>query len=161
MILVVDSSSLIALARIGRLGLISDVAREIHIPASVFEEVAALSDERVGGPELRRAPWLRVERVVDGNAVERLCRRLGRGEAESIVLARELSADYVVLDDAAARRAAAEEGVAVIGLLGLLLHAKDRGVIAAVKPLLDELKAAGFHLGDSLYYELLRQVGEA
>jgi predicted nucleic acid-binding protein len=53
---------------------------------------------------VRRASWIRVGHVVDRDAVERLRGQLGRGEAESIVLARELSADYLILDDAAARR---------------------------------------------------------
>lgn len=57
--------------------------------------------------------------------------------------------------------AADGESVRVIGLLGLLVHAKDRGMIAALKPLLDELKTTGFYFGDSLYHELLRRVGEA
>jgi predicted nucleic acid-binding protein len=82
-------------------------------------------------------------------------------EAESIVLARQLSADFLVLDDAAARRAAKTEGARVIGLLGLLVHARERGTIAELKPLLSELKASGFYIGESLYQALLRRVGEA
>lgn len=160
MILVLDSSSLIALSRIGRLDLIHELAGEVHIPAAVSEEVGEHSDQRVGRAEVRRAPWIRVGRVTDEKAVELLRGRLGRGEAESIVLARELQADFVVLDDAAARRAAIEERLPVIGLLGLLVHAKERGTIAALKPLLEELKATGFYVGDSLYQDLLRRVGE-
>jgi predicted nucleic acid-binding protein len=160
-ILVFDSSSLIALARVGRLDLIRGFAEEVHVPTAVFDEVAAQGEGRVGSSELRLASWIRVGRAADQRAVEHLRGRLGRGEAESIVLARELSADFVVLDDATARRAAEREGVHVVGLLGLLVHAKERGMIPALKPLLDELRDAGFHVADSLYRGLLRRVGEA
>lgn len=97
----------------------------------------------------------------DRDEVERLCVRLGRGEAESIILARELGADFVVLDDATARRVAQSAGARVSGLLGLLILAKERGLIAELKPLLDELKTSGFYIGDSLYQELLHQLGES
>jgi len=160
-ILVFDSSSLIAMARIGRLDLLQELAGEIHIPAAVLEEVATPGDERAGGAEVRRSSWIRVEHVADRRVVEHLRARLGRGESESIVLARELSADFLVLDDAAARRVAEGEGARVIGLLGLLVHARERGMIAKLKPLLEELKATGFYIGDSLYHDLLHRVGEA
>jgi len=160
-ILVFDSSSLIALARVGRLDLLHELAGEVHIPGAVFEEVAEHADERPGSAEVRSAPWIQVGRVLDRQAVEHLRGRLGRGEAESIVLARELEADFLVLDDAAARRVAEGEGARVIGLLGLLVHARERGMIAKLKPLLEELKATGFYIGDSLYHDLLHRVGEA
>jgi hypothetical protein len=58
-------------------------------------------------------------------------------------------------------RAARTEGARVIGLLGLLVHARERGTIAELKPLLSELKASGFYIGESLNQALLRRVGEA
>src|SRR6185436_9765540 len=70
---------------------------------------------------------------------------LDEGEAEAIVLAGELHADYLLMDEAAGRAVAIRCGLRVIGLLGLLLRAKERGMIAAVTPLLDTLeREAGF-----------------
>jgi predicted nucleic acid-binding protein len=159
-ILVFDSSSLIALGRIGRLSLVHELGGDVHVREAAFEEVAEPASERPGSAEVRSAPGIHVHRVLDREAVDRLRGRLGRGEAESIVLARQLSADFLVLDDAAARRAARTEGARVIGLLGLLVHAHERGTIAELKPLLAELKASGFYIGESLYQALLRRVGE-
>jgi hypothetical protein len=85
---------------------------------------------------------------------------VGKGEAEAIVLAGELQADVVILDDATARRVAEAEGRTVVGLLGLLLHAKLRGLVGAVRPSLDDMVAAGFFLDDSLYRSILGQAGE-
>lgn len=92
--------------------------------------------------------------------MERLRARVGRGEAEAIVLAKELAADFVVVDDAAARRVAEVEGQRAVGLVGLLIYAKHHGLVAGIKPLLDEMLAAGFYLDDARYLSILRSVGE-
>jgi predicted nucleic acid-binding protein len=76
------------------------------------------------------------------------------------VLARELQADALILDDATARRVAEAEGRNVLGLLGLLVHAKLHGLVEAVRPMLDDMLAAGFFLDDSLYRSILHQAGE-
>jgi len=102
------------------------------------------------------APWVIQHQVQDHDAVGRLTARLGRGEAEAIVLAKELPADFVVLDDATARRIAETEGCHVLGLLGLVVHAKQQGFIPAVKPTLDRIVAAGFYLDDKLYRTILK-----
>ena len=60
------------------------------------------------------------------------------------MLAHQVQADAVVLDDATARRVAVQEGCAVVGLLGLLVDGKRRGLIPAIKPLLDALREARF-----------------
>ena len=85
---------------------------------------------------------------------------MGKGEAEAIVLARELQADVLILDDATARRVAEAEGRNVVGLLGLLLHAKLHGLVGAVKPILDDMVEAGFFLDDSLYRSILSHARE-
>lgn len=86
--------------------------------------------------------------------------RIGRGEAEAIVLAQEIHADAVVLDDATARRIAEGEGCRVVGLLGLLLEGKQHGLIPSVQPLLDLMRTTGFFIGEGLYTDILRQAGE-
>lgn len=160
MILVLDASALITLARIGHLDLLRQTGDEICIPQAVYDEVAGSAPDRPGSREVTQATWLRRENVRDREAVIRLRRRLGRGEAEAIVLAGELGADAVVLDDGTARHAAEQEGRTVVGLLGLLLYHKERGIIGALKPLLDEMIAAGFFIDDALYHHILRQAGE-
>lgn len=75
-------------------------------------------------------------------------------------MTRELQADVLILDDATARRVAEAEGRNVVGLLGLLLHAKLHGLVGAVKPILDDMVEAGFFLDDSLYRSILSHAGE-
>lgn len=93
MTVVLDSSALITLARIGRLELLHQIADVIHVPAAVFEEVVQKGAGRPGSVEVAQAGWILRRDVRDVTSVERLCARVGRGEAEAIVLARELGAD--------------------------------------------------------------------
>lgn len=160
MTVVVDSSALIALARIGRLELLHRVAGAVHVPDAVFEEVVRKGAGRPGSAEIAQAGWVLRQSVRDVASVERLRARVGHGESEAIVLAKELVADLLVIDDAAARRVADAEGQQVVGLLGLLIYAKQRRLVTEVKPLLDEMLASGFFLDESRYQSILRRTGE-
>lgn len=160
MILVSDSSALIALARIRRFDLLHQVAGTVHISEAIYDEVVTAGEGRPGSAELSQAQWILRHHVQDQVGVARLRSRLGRGEAEAIVLAGELRADVLILDDAVARRAAEQEGRRVVGILGFLIYAKERGLLAVLKPVLDEMVAIGFFIDDSLYRTILQQAGE-
>jgi uncharacterized protein len=85
---------------------------------------------------------------------------LGPGESEAISLALEVGASWVILDDRPARRLAQSLGLTVIGTLGILLAAKRRGLLPAVRPCLDELIRYGFHVSADLCEQILRAAGE-
>jgi len=159
-ILVADSSALITLARIGRLQLLHVIAGVVYVPSAVFDEVVLLGAGRPGSEELADASWVVRQPVRDTASVDRFRGRLGHGESEAIVLAKELGADVLVVDDATARRVAEEEGQRVVGLPGLLINAKERGLITAIKPLLDEMLAFGFFLDTATYRSILQRAGE-
>lgn len=160
MILVLDTNPLITLARIGSLGLLRQMANQIVIPDAVYVESVSQARGRPGSIEIAQADWI-IRRQAENQAhVMRLRNRVGRGEAEAIVLAQQIRADAVVLDDATARQIAEQEGCRVIGLLGLLIDGKRRGLLSTVKPLLDAMREDGFFVGDALYAEILRQAGE-
>lgn len=160
MILVLDASPLITLARIRRLAVLSQLADTIYIPEAVYVESVTQAGNRPGSTEIAQADWI-VRRHVDHQSrVTQLRTQIGWGEAEAIVLAHQVQADAVVLDDATARRVAVQEGCAVVGLLGLLVDGKRRGLIPAIKPLIDALREARFFVADDLYAAVLRQAGE-
>ena len=160
MILVVDGSPLITLARIGSLELLHRLAIQVVVPEAVYHECVTRAHGRPGSIELAQADWIVREQVKNQDKVARLHTRVGRGEAETIVLAQEIHADAVILDDATARHMAKGEGCRVVGLLGLLLEGKQRGLIPAVQPLLDLMRTTGFFIGEALYMNILRQAGE-
>lgn len=83
------------------------------------------------------------------------------GEAEAIVLAGEVHADLILLDEARGRATAAQRGLVVMGALGTLLRAKRKGLLDEVKPLIGRLeRELGFFISPALREDVLRQAGE-
>jgi len=108
---------------------------------------------------------LRSVRFVSPQATDEVARlrstRLGAGESEAMVLALEIHADGVLMDDGPARKAAAAMGLTSLGVLGLLVRAKRQGLVGAIAPLLDRLsREIDFRVSAALREQVLRSVGE-
>jgi predicted nucleic acid-binding protein len=86
---------------------------------------------------------------------------LDPGESETLVLAKELQAELVLLDERAATRRARAIGLTVIGTLGILLLGKRAGFLETIRPSLDMLRRDGFHMSAELYDQVLQSAGEA
>ena len=123
-----NSGPLITLATIGRLALLEALFKEIAVPQAVHDEVVVHGSGEPGSAEISAAPWIRVYQVQDKLAVNLLQESLGAGESEAIVLAQELHAGLVLIDDALARRKASHIELRLTGTLGILLIAKDAGL---------------------------------
>ncbi len=126
----------------------------------VRAEVQAGGSRGIGVIELQSANWIRTVLLQDPGRAD-LLSDLDRGEAEVIALAQELKADLVILDERLARRHARRLGLTLTGTLGVLLKAKERGLVPAVGPLIDQLRQGGIRLGDALVAETLRLAGES
>lgn len=161
MIVVADSSPLIALSAIGRYELPYQLFGEILIPAAVWLELNARSTDALRA-ELLCAPWLIQKSPANHDLVRSLRQSLGAGEAEAIALSIELGASLIVIDERLGRRTAARFKLRSIGVLGLLLEAKARGMITEVRPLVEQLhERAGFRLSDDLIRRILSDCGES
>lgn len=160
MIVVADATPLIALAKIEQITLLRCLFNEICIPQAVYAEVVLAAPERTGADEVRQADWIRIVTICDPTKVRYLRVELDAGEAEALVLAEELQANWIVLDESKARRVAEILGLPYIGTVGLLLLAKQRGCISQLRPLLDALRAQRFRLSDRVYQAVLRQANE-
>lgn len=88
-----------------------------------------------------------------------LARTLGRGEAAAIPLAERLRAT-LLCDDRAGRAEARRRGVPVVGTLGVLRLAKDRGFLQRIRPIIDTMRAAGMYASDALVREILVAAAE-
>jgi predicted nucleic acid-binding protein len=144
---VCNASPLIVFHQIGRLELARAVLGRVLIPPVVASEIA---------PSLGDSPsWVQIWSA--SFALDPMPRwsSLDPGEIEVIALALELSANMVVLDDRPARRAAHELGLNAVGSVGVLLEAHRRGLIETVRPDLDAMVEAGFHMSRGLYREIL------
>jgi predicted nucleic acid-binding protein len=157
---VVDTSPLIFLAKLGHLDLLDKGADTVYVPRIVLDEVRAGRDEATQAIEQASLSWLSVRRVRNRGAVEILRADLDLGEAEVIVLAKEVGADKVVMDDLDARRFARRVGLDVIGTMGLLLAARLRGEIPSVRSEIERLEALGFRVAPPLVEAVLKEAGE-
>lgn len=157
---VVDTSPLIFLAKLDRLDLLTMGADMVWVPQAVLDEVRAKPDEATQAIEQVSQRWLSVHRVSNREAVEMLLANLDLGEAEAIVLAKEVKADKVVMDDLDARRYARRVGLDLIGTMGLLLAAHLRGEIPSIREEIERLQELGFRVAQPLVEAILREAGE-
>jgi predicted nucleic acid-binding protein len=155
---VADASTLIGLSRIKRLNLLRDLYGEVVIPQSVYDEVVI--ESKHGSEEIKTAKYLKVEKVADSKVVELFLGYLGRGEAEALTLSKEKEADIILIDEKKARKVARRAGFEVVGVLGLLLAAKNMALIPAVKPFIEELNKQGFRLSKKVTERVLKEAGE-
>jgi len=117
---ILDSSIVIALDKVSMLDILKYMFDKVYIPRAVYDEV--IKRHRI--PE-----WIRVEDVKNRAFLQILRDKLGKGESEVIVLALEIKADLVGLDDLEARKIAKKLGLSVIGTIGIILLAKKKGII--------------------------------
>ena len=145
-----NSSPLILYAAIGHLDLLRRVYDEITVPPAVWREVVAAGAGRAGSAEVKTASWIRQRPPPAPGPPFQALSTLDAGEAEAIVLAMSLVPPAaILLDDRRARRIAQEAGLAVTGTAGVLVLAKQLGIVPSVRLLLAELRSAGLYLSDA------------
>lgn len=161
MTVVSDTSPITNLAGIGQLDLLRQLYGSITIPQAVYNEMAGISRTVPGTIEVQTLPWIRSQSVADSTQVETLRAVLDQGEAEAIVLALELNAELLIIDERPGRAIARQYGIDITGVLGVLLEAKQQGIIVAVKPLMDQLiNYVAFWVDRQLYETVLQSAGE-
>lgn len=160
MIVVADSSPLIYLSVLGRLDLLGALYGAVLLPRAVYDEVVIAGDGEPGSREVASAGRIEVRDVAMDESWAALDARLDPGEAAAIVLALEARADLLLVYDRAGRREATVVGLRVHGTLGVLVDARRRGLLAALRPEIDALVAAGFRVSERARGEVLALVGE-
>lgn len=81
-------------------------------------------------------------------------------EIEAMYLYKQPSADRLLIDDCRGRKVAQLNQIVVIGSVGILLLAKQKGVLSSIKPKLDLLRASNVYVAESLLIQALRLAGE-
>ena len=159
MIVVSDTSPLVNLAAIGKLDLLRQLYGQVVIPQAVYDEIIT-GAAQPGTTELT-SNWIEIKRATLQSLVASLRLELDEGEAEAIALASELNADLLLLDERKGRIVASRLGIRFIGILGVLVEAKRKGLVPAVKPIVDDLiSKAGFWISQQLYDRMLQSVRE-
>lgn len=146
---VVNSTPLIALAKVNRLELLKNMYGGIIIPDAVYREVTEKEDVAARKIEDAR-DWIDI-RTVNPDTDRRMYRvKLHDGEVEVMLLAQEIKADVVIIDDGAARSTAEYLGLPLTGTLGVMIKAKQRGLLEAVMPVVQQMEQNGIYYSSSL-----------
>lgn len=162
MIIVSNTSPITSLSAIGYLNLLHDIYGKIIIPIAVYKEMTGLGYSVPGTIEVQTLSWIEKRELEEQLLLEELQKELHRGESETIALAVSLNADRVIIDENPARKKAISLGLNVIGILGILLIAKQRRLITNIQPLMDDLIIkAGFRINQKLYLDVLKSAKES
>lgn len=156
-----NSSPLILYASIGRLELLRRLFGELLVPASVYDEVVVKGAGKPGAAAVAVAPWIRSQAAANRQVVASFLGEVDPGEAEAIALAIEIGGQVVVIIDDRKGRLASEHSFEVVGSAGVRLLAKRQALISVVRPILDELRAAGLRLSDWAYQRVLSDASES
>jgi uncharacterized protein len=161
MLVISDTSPIINLAAIGYLHLLPDLFGEIVIPKAVFQEIVIDGAGESGADEIQSATWIRVVKSKNRVLLKKISNSLDAGESEAIVIDIELKADYLLMDERLGRQIANDYGIKLLGVLGILLRAKNVQLIQSVSELMDKLRdEAGFFIHQNLYKQVKELAGE-
>lgn len=162
MIVISDATPIISLIKIECLDILEELYKNIIIPKAVYDELICNINYRHEIDIIKSCAFFQIENVEENLSVLLLQRqlKLDRGESEAIVLANNISADLIIIDERKARRIAKNVGLKVTGTLGILVEAKQQGLIIELKPLLDKLIANNIRISKDLYMGILKLVQE-
>jgi len=104
--------------------------------------------------------WVKLDAAKDMHRQQLLALQLDAGESSAIALALEKMDCTLILDDYKARRIADQLGLSVTGTLGILLKAKQRGILPALKPVLERIRQTNFRLSAELEMQVLKLADE-
>jgi predicted nucleic acid-binding protein len=158
-LIIADASPLIGLAKIGRLQLIRQLAREVWVPTAVWREIVECRPERSEVPVLKAA-LAECVREPDPKKFETFRLQADEGEAAALALAAQRPDALLLMDDQRGRRVAEREGFRYFGTLGFLLRAKREHLIESLSGEIDSLRSHGLYLDPLTIRQVLRAAGE-
>lgn len=144
-----DASCIIALEDIGELKILKGLFNQVIVTDIVREEIQAdLPD------------WIKVSSDYEERELQILALELDKGEASAIALALKNATSRIILDERKGRKVAKRLGIKVIGTLGIIIKAKEGGIINSGKEVLNKLEKHGFWLSSQMKKSILERLGE-
>ncbi len=153
-----NTTPILSLLKINKLNILKELYGEIIVPNAVFLEI----EEGKNKPyytDLKSISWINILSIQDSKSLDRF-EDLDAGEAEVIILANEINADLIIIDEILGRKHANILGLRLTGTLGILLKAKEEGHINSLKYLLDKLQEKGTWLNPKLIKSVLKLAKE-
>jgi len=162
MIVVSDATLLISLLKINQLNLLEKLFGNVKIPEGVYEELTVNPLYQEEAEHIKHSSFIEIIEVKDTKSISifRKATGLDKGESEAIVLAEEIHADLLLVDERKARQVAKKMGITIAGTLGVLLSAYEADMLTSEKVIgcLHNMKTSGRRISDVLYNELIGKV---
>ena len=164
MIVVADTTPIISLLKLNRLDLLEELFGTVFIPQFVLQELTMNINYQSEAEAVLSADFIMAKNITDRRAVNVLMKvnMLDRGESEAIILADELSAEVLLIDERKGRRIAKQLGINLSGTLGVLMKAFDKKLLDTSEVLhyLDELQKNNRQLGQKLIDHVKQHIGQ-
>jgi predicted nucleic acid-binding protein len=148
-VIISDTSCLIILTKIGEL----DLLRQLYKTVTITQDILLEYGEHL--PD-----WIEVLQAKDQYRQQLLEMQIDKGEASAIALALETVDNIVILDDWKARKLAERLGLSVTGTLGVIIRAKNTGLIPSIKPYLEKIRETNFRISEELEQIALKEANE-
>lgn len=148
-VIIADTSCLIVLAQIGELNVLKEIYSEVLITPEIEEEFKDILPS-----------WVKVIEVEDKKRQNILELELDRGEASAIALCLEQEECLLIIDERKGRSIAKKLNIKITGTLGILLKAKELGIIFSISEVIGKLEKFGFWMSDTLKEKVLKQAKE-
>lgn len=148
-IIISDTSSLIALTNIGELNILKEIYEEVVITPEIAEEYG-----------IEVPDWIKIKQVRDPQKFKLINLELDKGESSGIALALESNSCLLISDERKGRWMARKLGIRIIGILGVMVKAKEVGLVNKIKPLIEKLEKSDFRMSEKLKIQILERVGE-
>jgi predicted nucleic acid-binding protein len=157
---VVNTTPLIALSHVDQLDILKEMYGEVVIPEAVYKELSAKPESVCKIAVDHSLDWIQIRGIHNQLAKSMYKTQLHEGEVEVMILAQEINADVVIIDDANAKKHAKYLGLPVTGTLGVLIKAKQQRYLQELKPILYQMSENGIYISQNLMEICLKQVEE-
>lgn len=157
--LVINASPLIFLTKLDLIDHIIHLFEVVIIPNGVKEEILKQEDKASEWINSSKKSKIDIEKIDEIPSFIKAW-DLGKGESEVIAFAKKHEQFITALDDRAARNCANSLRIKVIGTLGLILFAKNKGIISNASEYLHKLRQLGYRIDDETYEYVLYLANE-
>jgi len=155
-LVIADSGPIFSLSIIDRLDLLNALFDHVKIPKAVWDEITYDKSK----PDYQKLYDFFKDKTCQISGINELTFLMDYGESESLILFKELKADFLLIDDKKARKIAENLDINCIGIIGLLSVAKDKGLIDQLKPIFETFLQNKRYYSIDLLNNILSSKGE-
>lgn len=147
-VIIADTSCLIIYETINQLEILHKTFPVISVTQQVAEEFGDLPN------------WITIKEISNSSQYLELAEILGKGEASSITLALEAKDSILIIDEKKGRKMAQKLGIDIIGSLGILVKAKEKGIIKSVGQILGKIDGTNFRISENIKQKIIKEASE-